>query len=262
MADDLSHKYLLYLRDTSRQILFSNSSGAGNYSKVLVEGRSRKKDRKFSRITDYSMAKFESKSAEAYRADINLQSKGFGLFCAAGILCGSYLTRKVSKKKNRSGSNFKTLAAPAIYGRIIFENNGECDINEWILNYDLATCFYTEQFDESQDIDYLLNEDKVSGSNTIREIEDVIEGKEKDSLQLVLEQADIFVEDFSKVAETNYEIVDTPIEAVKLGLKAVEDKEKKLYYCRGDWIFNAPIPDGLNTYTALEEIAKELANRN
>ena len=208
------------------------------------------------------MAKFESKSAEAYRADINLQSKGFGLFCAAGILCGSYLTRKVSKKKNRSGSNFKTLAAPAIYGRIIFENNGECDINEWIINYDLATCFYTEQFDESQDIDYLLNEDKVSGSNTIREIEDVIEGKEKDSLQLVLEQADIFVEDFSQVAETNYEIVDTPLEAVKLGLKAVEDKEKRLYYCKGDWIFNAPIPDGLNTYTALEEIAKELAKRN
>ena len=99
MADDLSHKYLLYLRDTSRQILFSNSSGAGNYSKVLIEGRVRKKNRTFSRITDYSMAKLESKSAEAYRADINLQSKSFGLFCAAGILCGSYLTSKTSKKR-------------------------------------------------------------------------------------------------------------------------------------------------------------------
>ena len=99
MSDDLSHKYLLYLRDTSRQILFSNSSGAGNYSKVLVEGRARKKNRTFSRITDYSMAKLESKSAEAYRADINLQGKGFGLFCAAGILCGSYLSSRTSKKK-------------------------------------------------------------------------------------------------------------------------------------------------------------------
>ena len=264
MSDDLSHKYLLYLRDTSRQILFSNSSGAGNYSKVLVEGRARKKNknRTFSRITDYSMAKLESKSAEAYRADINLQGKGFGLFCSAGILCGSYLSSRTSKKKGRSGKSFKTLAAPVIYGRIIFEDNGECDINEWIINYDLATCFYTEQFDESQEIDYLLNEDKVSGSNTIREIEDVIEGKEKDSLQLIKDQADIFVEDFSKVAETKYEIVDTPLDAVKLGLEAVENKEKRLYYCKGDWIFNAPIPDGLNTYTALEEIAKELANKN
>ena len=159
-------------------------------------------------------------------------------------MCGSYLSSRTSKKKGRSGKSFKTLAAPVIYGRIIFEDNGECDINEWIINYDLATCFYTEQFDESQ------------------EIEDVIEGKEKDSIELIKEQADIFVEDFSKVAETQYEIVDTPLDAVTLGLEAVENKEKRLYYCKGDWIFNAPIPDGLNTYTALEEIAKELANKN
>ena len=64
------------------------------------------------------------------------------------------------------------------------------------------------------------------------------------------------------VAETQYEIVDTPLDAVKLGLEAVENKEKRLYYCKGDWIFNAPIPDGLNTYTALEEIAKELGNKD
>ena len=47
-----------------------------------------------------------------------------------------------------------------------------------------------------------------------------------------------------------------------MAIEARENKEKKLYYCKGDWIFNAPIPDGLNTYTALEEIAKELANIN
>ena len=263
MSDQLSHKYLLYLRDMSRQIIFSTSSGAGNYSQVLIQGRSKKKQARFSRITDYSLSKIESKRAEAYRADLNYASNGSGLFCAAGILCGTYLTsRKKTSKNNKSKSSFRLLAAPVIYGRLIFEDNGECDINEWIINYDLATCFYTEQFDESQEIDYLLNEDKVSGSNTIREIEDAIEGEEKDSLELIKEQADIFVEDFSKVAETQYEIVDTPLDAVKLGLEAVENKDKRLYYCKGDWIFNAPIPDGLNTYTALEEIAKELANKN
>ena len=90
MSDDLSHKYLLYLRDTSRQILFSNSSGAGNYSKVLVEGRARKKNknRTFSRITDYSMAKLESKSAEAYRADIYMGC--IGVPCFIGGLAVDY----------------------------------------------------------------------------------------------------------------------------------------------------------------------------
>ena len=49
---------------------------------------------------------------------------------------------------------------------------------------------------------------------------------------------------------------------IKTKVACSKKKEKKLYYCKGDWIFNAPIPDGLNTYTALEEIAKELANIN
>ncbi len=263
MSDQLSHKYLLYLRDMSRQIIFSTSSGAGNYSQVLIHGRSKKRQAKFSRITDYSLSKIESKSAEAYRADLNYASNGYGLFCAAGILCGTYLTsRKKTSKQTKNKTSFRLIAAPVIYGRLIFEDDGECDINEWIINYDLATCFYREQFDESLEIDYLLNEDKVSGSNSIREIEDQLEGKEKKDINLAIEQADIFVDDFSKIAETNYEIVSTPLEAAKMAIEARENKERKLYYCKGDWIFNAPIPDGLNTYTALEEIAKELSNIN
>ena len=43
MQEDLSTRYLLYLRDMSRQIIFSTSSGAGNYSQVLIQGRKKKK---------------------------------------------------------------------------------------------------------------------------------------------------------------------------------------------------------------------------
>ena len=89
MQEDLSTRYLLYLRDMSRQIIFSTSSGAGNYSQVLIQGRKKNKDERFSRITDYSLSKIELKGSEAYRADINLAAKGFGLFCAIGILCGT-----------------------------------------------------------------------------------------------------------------------------------------------------------------------------
>ena len=41
-------------------------------------------------------------------------------------------------------------------------------------------------------------------------------------------------------------------------IEARDNDEKMLFYCPGDWVFNAPVPDGLNTYTALDEIAKEL----
>ncbi len=251
MQEDLSTRYLLYLRDMSRQIIFSTSSGAGNYSQVLIQGRKKNKDERFSRITDYSLSKIELKGSEAYRADINLAAKGFGLFCALGILCGTYIPKN---KKN----SLRLLAAPIIYGRLLFEEEGDCDISEWIVNYDLATCLYSEQTDESEEMDYLFNDEKVSGSNTIREIESFLEHKSKNDLQNILKQGDIFVDDFSKVAEIPFVVCKTPLEAAQSAIEARDNGQKMLYYCPGDWVFNAPVPDGLNTYTALDEIAKEL----
>ena len=65
----------------SRQIIFSTASGAGNYSQVLIQGRSRKKQARFSRITDYSLSKIESKSAEAYSTVfLKIMQKGIDHF--------------------------------------------------------------------------------------------------------------------------------------------------------------------------------------
>ena len=38
-------------------------------------------------------------------------------------------------------------------------------------------------------------------------------------------------------------------------IKLKENSRTGLYYVGGDWIFSAPVPAGLNTYTALQDIS-------
>jgi len=59
----------------------------------------------------------------------------------------------------------------------------------------------------------------------------------------------------------NYEFGDcpSPIVAVKIAMGLSDAKEEGVNVVEGDWIFTAPVPSGLNTYTALQDIAKKLS---
>ena len=46
MSDQLSEKYLLYLRDMSRKVVYGSGS-SGNYSQVLIRGSKGKKAKQF-----------------------------------------------------------------------------------------------------------------------------------------------------------------------------------------------------------------------
>ena len=61
-----------------------------------------------------------------------------------------------------------------------------------------------------------------------------------------------------KLIETDFEIVDKPLDCLSLGIEARENKIRKFFFCPGDWIFFAPIPEGLSTYQALNDLSKEI----
>jgi len=46
--------------------------------------------------------------------------------------------------------------------------------------------------------------------------------------------------------------------AVKIAMGLSEAKDEGVNLVDGDWIFTAPVPSGLNTYTALQDIARKL----
>ena len=38
----------------------------------------------------------------------------------------------------------------------------------------------------------------------------------------------------------------------------IDNNLRKFFFCPGDWIFFAPIPEGLSTYQALNDLSKEI----
>ena len=68
-----------------------------------------------------------------------------------------------------------------------------------------------------------------------------------------------FLNGFKQLTETPAEIVETPLESVTAAISARDEKKiKKFFFCPGDWVFFAPIPPGLSTYRALNELAQEI----
>ena len=57
------------------------------------------------------------------------------------MLAGTY-TKKVGAK-----NSLRLVAAPTIYGQVVFEESGECEISEWVVNYDLATALISRNAD-------------------------------------------------------------------------------------------------------------------
>ena len=67
-----------------------------------------------------------------------------------------------------------------------------------------------------------------------------------------------FIDGFSKLTETELEITEEPLHTVDSALKAKDNNIRKFFFCPGDWIFFAPIPEGLSTYQALNDLSKEI----
>jgi hypothetical protein len=251
MSGTLSERYLLYLRDMSRKVTFGSSSV--DFSQILIKGSSKNTKNKFQRITDLKLAQVQANGADGYRRQLDQQKIGNGIFCGIGILAGTY-TKKIG-----SGNALKLIAAPTIYGQVVFEENGEAEVSEWILNYDIATALIARNTDEEEEAYAAFDpESGKTGSQIVQEIEDALDVASAEDLEGIKQLSTRFIDGFKDVTETKCETIDNPLACVKAGIEARDKlKRKQFYCCPGDWIFFAPIPPGLSTYRALDELARE-----
>lgn len=251
MSGSLSERYLLYLRDMSRKVTFGSTSG--DFSQVLVKAARKNTKNKFQRITDLKLSQVLANGAEGYRRQLDQEKIGNGIFCGIGILSGTY------SKRIGSSNALKLIAAPTIYGQLVFEENGDAGVSEWVLNYDVATALIARNTDEEEEA-YAAFDPAAgkTGSQIVQEIEDALDNADSDDIGGINRLATKFIECFKEVTETNCEFIETPLACVEAGIEARDKLKKKQFYCcPGDWIFFAPIPPGLSTYRALDELAKE-----
>ena len=251
MSGSLSERYLLYLRDMSRKV--TSGSTSSDFSQVLVKAARKNTKNKFQRITDLRLAQVLANGAEGYRRQLDQEKIGNGIFCGIGMLAGTY------SKRVGSSNALKLIAAPTIYGQIVFEENGDAGISEWFLNYDVATALIARNTDEEEEAYAAFDpEAGKTGSQIVQEIEDALDDANPDDIEEINRLATRFIEGFKDATETTCEFIDTPLACVEAGIEARDKLKKKQFYCcPGDWVFFAPIPPGLSTYRALDELAKE-----
>lgn len=253
MDMDLSKKYLLYLRDMSRKVAFGSASG-GDYSQVLITASKRKTKGRFQRITNIHLSNLKEKGEEGYKREIDQEKIGNGIFCGVGMLAGTY-SKKVGTK-----SSLRLIAAPVIYGQVLFEKDGESEISDWVINYDLATALISRNADEEEEAYAAFDPDsEPTGNQIVQEIEEKLDQLNNEDLASVGALSEKFVDNFKEFTETSCERMDSPLRCAEAALEARDvTKIKKFYYCPGDWIFFAPVPPGISTYRALNQLAKEV----
>lgn len=253
MSRTLSERYLLYLRDMSKKVVFG-SGAAGDYSQVLVATSRKKPQRKFQRITDLKLSQVVTSGTEGYRRELDQEKIGNGIFCGAGILAGTY-TKRVGAK-----STLRLIAAPTIYGQVVFEESGEAEVTEWVVNYDIATALIGRNADEEDEAYSAFDPDaSQTGGQIVQDIEDALESVSTKDIGSVLPLSEKYLSGFKELTETSCERVETPLQCVEAAIDARDNlKIKKFFFCPGDWIFFAPVPPGLSTYRALDDLAKEV----
>ena len=253
MSDLLSEKYLLYLRDMSRKVVYGSGS-SGNYSQVLIRGSKGKKAKQFQRITSLKLSNIVENYSEGYRRQTDQEKIGNGIFCGVGILSGTY-TKKVG-----SNSALRLIAAPTLYGQLTFEEDGDWEISDWVVNYDIASSLIARNADEEEEAYAAFDpESDKTGNQIIEEIEERLEKLKGNDLTILNQLSQTFLNGFKQLTDTPAEIVETPLESVTAAISARDEKKiKKFFFCPGEWIFFAPIPPGLSTYRALNDLAQEI----
>jgi hypothetical protein len=154
------------------------------------------------------------------------------------------------------------IAAPTIYGQVVFEESGEVEVTEWVVNYDIATALIGRNADEEEEAYAAFDPEACqTGGQIVQDIEDVLEGISTRDLGNVLPLSEKYVSGFKELTETSCERLETPLECVEAAIDARDvQKVKKFFFCPGDWIFFAPVPPGLSTYRALDDLAKEVGS--
>ena len=252
MSDQLSKKYLLYLRDMSRKVVYG-SSAAGNYSQVLIRGSKLQKNKRLQRVTNFKVKNLE-KNINWYRQGINQEKIGNGIFCASGILTGSYTAKSGSKNL------LKLISAPLIYSQIIFEEDNEYEFSEWVINYDLASTLFNQKLNEEEEAFSAIQlNDTNNGSEMIEEIEEKISKTESHDLKTINDLSSSFINYIRESQDIEIEYYENPLLSCEAAIEFKEIKKEQGLFCtKGDWIFFAPVPPGLSTYRALNELAEEL----
>jgi hypothetical protein len=253
MSRTLSERYLLYLRDMSKKVVFG-SGAAGDYSQVLITTSRKKSQKKFQRITDLRLNQVLTSGTEGYRRELDQEKIGNGIFCGVGILAGTY-TKRVGAK-----STLRLIAAPTIYGQVVFEESGEAEVTEWVVNYDIATALIGRNADEEEEAYSAFDpEASQTGGQIVQGIEDELDLVSTKDVGGILALSEKYLSGFKELTETSCERMNTPQECVEAAIDARDNqKVRKFFFCPGDWVFFAPVPPGLSTYRALDDLAKEL----
>lgn len=252
--EELGRRYLLYLRDMSRKVIFgTGKSSAGDYTRILVLNTRRKDDSRFSRMTEWTLEDLRSKGKDGARLEAKQNKMGNGIFCAAGILTGVISGNSTGKGRNA------VIAAPLVYGQIQFEENGESEIAEWLLNYDLATELLSSLDDDTSASSINLEISGIKPAEVIRGLEERLEVLTTEDLDQVNQVSREYSEFLEAVLDIQASQSPSPIVAAKKALDLYDAKEEAAMLVEGDWIFTAPVPSGLNTYTALQDLAKKLS---
>jgi hypothetical protein len=253
--EELGRRYLLYLRDMSRKVIFGTAkSSAGDYTRILVLNSRRKDDSRFSRMTEWTLDDLRYRGKEGAKLAEKQADIGNGIFCAAGIIAGVVSGNATQKGKT------SVIAAPLVYGQIEFEEDGESEIAEWMLNYDLATELLSGIDDDKSEGSINLEVSGIRPAEVIRELEERLELLQTNDLEEVNRVSKDYEAFLSSVLCQEFGDCPSPIVAVKIAMGLSDAKEEGVNTVEGDWIFTAPVPSGLNTYTALQDIAKKLTS--
>ena len=251
MSDLLSKNYLLYLRDMSKKVIYG-SGAAGNYSQVLYRTSRVKKDKRFQRITNLKLE--DINKIDGYKVSLNQEKIVNGIFCTSGIMCGTF--------PNKKNSNFapRILAAPIIYNQLFFEEDGSYDLSDWTINYDIITALISSDSEE-ENYSYFptdLNEENLDINEFIEKLENnIFELKEK-KLSLINNYSLQFFNQVKTLTDLESDFIDLPIDCIKAAIEKKEEKLFKLFFCPGDWIFYGPVPPGLSTFRALNDLSEEI----
>lgn len=233
-------------------IFGSTKSSAGDYTRILVLNTKRKDDSRFSRMTEWTLNDLRSKGREGAKLADKQAEIGNGIFCAAGVIAG-VISGKATQKAKTS-----VIAAPLIYGQVQFEEDGESEIVEWLLNYDLATELLSGLDDENSEGSLNLEVSGIRPAEVIRGLEERLERLDTEDLDEVNKVSNDYQKFLSQILSLEFGDCPSPIVAVKIAMGLSEAKDQGVNLVDGDWIFTAPVPSGLNTYTALQDIAKKL----